>query len=179
MRAPVLNVRDLVRRLLDAKVEFVVVGGTAANAHGHIYSTEDLDICAPLDPENIRRLFAAIDDLDPRQRMHPNHPRFPENLSGVKNLYIQTTAGWVDVLGELPGVGSYQDARARAIEMELAGRRCAVVSLDHLIAAKRAAGRPKDLAVLPALEGLQRMSRDPGLFDPSPTGEQQGGGGGG
>ena len=50
----------------------------------------------------------------------------------------------------------------RAIEMDVAGHTVKVPALEDLIRTKRAAGRPKDLAVLPVLEATLQMLQDPG-----------------
>lgn len=47
---------ELLVRLVDASVEFVLVGGVALNAWGVIRGTKDLDIVADLEPPNLRRL---------------------------------------------------------------------------------------------------------------------------
>ena len=62
----------------------------------------------------------------------------------LKNLYLQTELGPIDLLSSITGVGDYARVRAAAIEMELFGRRCRVISLEDLIQAKEAMGREKD-----------------------------------
>ena len=64
------------------------------------------------------------------------------------------------MLGEVAGVGSYEDVLASSIQMSLLGNDLRVLSIDGLIAAKRAAGRPKDLLVLPELEALREAIAD-------------------
>jgi predicted nucleotidyltransferase len=63
--------------------------------------------------------------------------------------------GDIDLLGEVSGVGNYQNLAANAVEMQICGISVRVISLDDLISAKRAAGRTKDLLVLPELEALR------------------------
>jgi hypothetical protein len=53
------------------------------------------------------------------------------------------------------GVGNYEHVVADSVTVELFGYRFAVMDLGKLIEAKRAAGRPKDLLVLPELEAIQ------------------------
>ena len=59
---------ELLRRLADAGVEFIVVGGAAAVLHGAPITTEDLDIVHRRSPENVSRLKSLLDELDARVR---------------------------------------------------------------------------------------------------------------
>jgi hypothetical protein len=61
-------------------------------------------------------------------------------------------------LGELTGLGGYEQAREQSVVMSLFGMTCLVLSLDALIATKRAAGRTKDLLLLPELEALREVA---------------------
>lgn len=67
--------------------------------------------------------------------------------------------GGVDLLGEVAGVGGYEEAVANAGTVSLFGRNCRVMSLDTLIRSKKAAGRPKDLEVIAELEALRELRR--------------------
>jgi hypothetical protein len=57
---------ELLRRLHDAGVEFIIIGGVAAIAHGSAVVTEDVDLCAPLTRENAVRIITALQGLNPR-----------------------------------------------------------------------------------------------------------------
>jgi hypothetical protein len=60
----------------------------------------------------------------------------------------------VDLLGEITGAGTYAQLLPQTIEMTLFGRASRVLDLPHLIAVKRASGRPKDLEAIAELEAL-------------------------
>jgi predicted nucleotidyltransferase len=64
-----------------------------------------------------------------------------------------------DLLAEMAAIGGYEAIIGRAVDMELAGQSIKVLALEDLIRTKRAAGRPKDLAVLPMLEATLQMRR--------------------
>jgi hypothetical protein len=66
--------------------------------------------------------------------------------------------GNIDLLGEITGLGGYEQAREQSVVMNLFGMRCLVLSLEALIKTKRAAGRTKDLLVLPELEALHEVA---------------------
>lgn len=70
------------------------------------------------------------------------------------NFALVTSIGDIDLLGEIPGGGTYEHLRRGAIELQVFGTRCLCLSLEQLIRAKRASGRPKDLEALAELEGI-------------------------
>src|SRR5205823_8817397 len=101
---------ELLRRLNDAGVEYVVVGGMAAILLGSPLMTEDLDVCCPMTPQNIERIVSAMRGLDARFRFHPKLPRLPDNpaeLKGFQNLNLQTREGIIDLLDRISGLGEY------------------------------------------------------------------------
>ena len=66
----------LLKKLAEAGLDFVIVGGFAAITHGSSYLTRDVDICAVLTPENIARLRVALVDWNPKHRMTPQRLSF-------------------------------------------------------------------------------------------------------
>lgn len=150
---------DLLRRLADHGVEYVLVGGMAAAAHGSSVVTEDVDICIRFDLATLERLLAALRDSHPRQRMQPQRDPLsddPKTYLGWRNLYVVTDEGQLDVLSEVTGVGGLDDLLPRSDELDLGGFRCRVIGLDDLIRAKRTLGRPKDIRVALELEAVRR-----------------------
>jgi hypothetical protein len=156
----------LLRRLNEHGVRYAIVGGFAANAHGSPMTTNDLDVCAPMDAENLARICDALRDLHPYFRMRPDRlPLYedPARLIGFKNLNLGTDFGVIDVLGELSGVGVFDDL---AVRFNVAGIECDVIDLETLITAKTAAGRDKDILGVRHLKAIQQRLRDnPDLFD--------------
>ncbi len=151
---------NLLRRLTDQGIDFVVVGGVAANVHGSARATFDLDVCAPLDHATCVKIVNAVSDLHPRFRSRPDLPVVtPDNpnLRGLKNLYLRTDAIVLDVLGDVSGVGDFSACNRESDWIDFQSLRCRVLKLDALIRAKRAAGRSKDLLALPELEALLKM----------------------
>jgi hypothetical protein len=143
----VSDLNNLLQRLCDADIEFVVVGGFAAMLHGSSLMTRDLDVCAVLTRDNVSKLRHALRDLHPTHRLTPDKLSFLDNPVAeveVRNLYLRTDLGPVDLLSSIAGVGDFDAVRVNAIEVELFGRRCRVISLDDLIRAKDALGRDKD-----------------------------------
>jgi hypothetical protein len=101
---------QLLQRLADSRVEFVVVGGFAGVLHGSALVTRDLDICAVLTPDNIELLRETLKDLNPHHRMTPQRLSFltvPKPGETVSNLDLQTDWGVVDILSSISGVGNF------------------------------------------------------------------------
>jgi hypothetical protein len=147
----------LLRRLVEGRVEFVVIGGFAATAHGSAHVTFDLDIVYGRGPDNIRRLADALAPLQPYLRGAPKGLpfRFDEaTIARGLNFTLTTQAGDLDVLGEATGGGTYQALHPRSELRTLFGLDVHFVDLETLIHLKRAAGRPKDLERLAELEAI-------------------------
>ncbi len=145
-------------RLVDHNVEFAVVGGYAAIAHGSAMMTQDVDICLHFSVDNLIRLQAALEALHPVHRMTPR--RIPLTLTadtcaGLQNLYLDTDLGQLDCLSSIKGVGDYPVVFAQSIEVPLARGSCRVLSLDALIEAKSAMGRERDKEVVLQLRALR------------------------
>ena len=147
----------MLRGLTRARVRFVVVGGVAATAHGATYVTNELDVCYDAAESNVERLAALLAGWKAYPRgIEPGLPFFMDarTFRTTPVLTLQTTEGAIDSLDRVDGVGHYAAVRAHAERFEAFETRFWVLGLSALIAAKRAAGRPKDLAQLPELEAL-------------------------
>jgi hypothetical protein len=162
-------VKETIARLAQAQVEFVVVGGISAVLQGVPLVTKDLDICYRRTPANLTRLAAALAPLRPRLRGFPPDLPAPfdeRSLQQGTNFTLLIGDEELDLLAEMSAIGGYDQVIGRATEMPVAGVQVKVLSLSQLIATKEAAGRPKDLAVLPlikatlAFEQKQDQPRD-------------------
>ena len=149
-----LQLNQLLARLLQAEVEFVLVGGLAAAIHGSSLNTRDVDICIRLSAENLMRIQAAVADLHPGHRTRPDIPLAltPEECSRFKNLYLKTDLGIIDCLGEVRAVGDYEEALRHSIVLNLPIGQCRILDLETLIKAKEAMGRPHDLIAVQHLK---------------------------
>lgn len=141
------DLESLLQRLIQGGVDFVLIGGFASVAHGVSLPTQDIDVCCPFTPENLMRLQGAIADIRPVHRMVPARPPLrltPDTCAGLRNLYLDTDWGQLDCLGEVLALGGYEDVRAHSLAVQLAGGSCRILSIDALIRAKEAMGRPRD-----------------------------------
>ncbi|HKA67029.1 MAG TPA: hypothetical protein VKG03_03880 [Solirubrobacterales bacterium] len=138
-------------RLLEALdrhgIDFVVIGGTAGLAHGSAYPTFDLDIAYARDEANLKRLVNALQDLRVTLRGALSDLPFQldaQTLANGGNFTFESELGPFDVLADVAGVRSYEELRRDAEVEIIEGVPVRVASIDHLIAMKRAANRPKD-----------------------------------
>ncbi len=151
------SLHALLQKFADAGLEFVVVGGFAGVLHGSAYVTDDLDVCAVMSADTVAKLRVALADLHPIHRMTHQRLSFlehPPTGQPLANVYLETDAGVVDVLGSVMGIGDYHDLARNAIEVPLFGRKCRVISLEDLIKAKEAMGREKDLLTAKELRAI-------------------------
>jgi hypothetical protein len=155
----ITNFEAALRVLVDAEVNFIIVGAYAAYAHGANQLTRDLDLCYERTADNMKRLALALAPLHPRLRGAPEGIPFvldERTLATGMNFTLQTDLGDIDLLGELSGVGQFSGLASDAVAVDLHGRRVRIASLDAIIRSKKAAGRPKDLIALPELEAIRR-----------------------
>jgi predicted nucleotidyltransferase len=151
------DILAFVRVLADAGVDYIIVGGVAANIHGALRTTLDLDVVYSRSSDNIQRVAHALAPYAPYLRGAPQGLPFVLDAPTIErglNFTLTTTIGDIDLLGEVAGGGGFEALLPRAQEVELEGRRCLVVALETLIALKRAAGRPRDREALAELEAL-------------------------
>jgi hypothetical protein len=137
-----------VERLLRGGVDFVVVGGLAGMAHGSRYPTDDTDVAYERGAQNLERLAGSLTELHATLRgASPDVPFVLDavSLANGANFTFDTEFGPFDLLGDAAGAPRYDELRRDGVDASLFGVRVRVASLDHLIAMKEAAGRPKDL----------------------------------
>jgi hypothetical protein len=154
----------LLKYLDERQVEHIIVGGFAVNAHGFIRVTKDLDIVPRPTVENLTRLSNALRDIeatvpdagDFEPEEIPMDPTQPADLVQGRNFCLLTRIGRLDVMQWLSGIETedlYSEFDPEAIDGSLYDIPIRVCGLEHLLAMKRAAGRPQDLEDLRRLGG--------------------------
>jgi hypothetical protein len=153
------NLSELTRRLIAGRVEFVLVGGFAAVAHGVTLVTRDVDICCRFTETNLVLIQKALADLHPVHRSRPDLPLAltPEQCASLKNLYLKTDLGIIDCLGEVLGIGNYDEVARHSIELELPAGKCRVLDIDALIRAKEAMNRDHDRITIKQLIEIKKQ----------------------
>jgi hypothetical protein len=153
------NLSELTQKLISAEVEFVLVGGFAAVAHGVTLVTRDVDICCRFTEVNLMRIQKAFSDLHPVHRSRPDLPLHltPKQCAGLKNLYLKTDLGIVDCLGEVLGVGDFNEVLKQSVEVELPCGKCRIIDIDALIRAKEAMNRDHDRITVKHLKEIKKQ----------------------
>lgn len=157
---PPTQFETILTRLLDDGVRFVLIGGIAGLAQGLTRATYNVGVCYWRHPDNIERLCVSLIPLHPTLRMHPAPATFQFNLATVQALHdlpLETELGAIDLLAEVAGLGNYESLLRHSESIAMFGRQVRVLTLDGLILAKQAAGRPQDLADVAALEALREL----------------------
>lgn len=151
---------QILRRLTEAEVKFVVVGGLALGAWGVVRGTKDVDIVVAPDAENLKRLArvaAAIHGhIHVGESFLSSEPSIAGHLASGEQVAIETDLGRLDVVQGLDGVPAYDELRSRSTEAEILSVRVAVCAVEDLKSMKRAAGRTRDLADLEDLDAAGR-----------------------
>lgn len=154
-------------------VEYVIVGGVAARAHGAARPTADLDVVPNETADNLGRLASALRGLNARLRVggmtDEEARQLPVDINEATlrafgSSTWMTDEGPLDIVGELRGrrgeSRTYGDLVVRASRQQAGSVTVQVVGLDDLIEAKEFAAREKDREALPELRALQERGAD-------------------
>jgi hypothetical protein len=146
-------------------VDYVLIGGLAATLRGSPYPTGDVDVTPARDRENLGRLAASLTELEARLRVvgleEPVDFSLDERaLDQGTSWTFATRFGDVDIWLLPDGTGGYTDLVRDATREPLTETlTVSVASLSDVIRSKEAAGRNKDILVLPALREVLARSR--------------------
>lgn len=153
-----LRMRKLLERLTQAEVRFVLVGGLAVNAWGHVRGTRDVDVVPDPSSENLALLDSVLRDLGGKvevgERLLDSAAISTFLRAGDRTLVV-TDLGYVDVLQGLPQIPSFAVLDAEAKDVDLDGLAVRVCSLGHLREMKQSSDRARDRDDLDALEAAQ------------------------
>jgi len=153
-----LRLRQLLERLVESEISFVLVGGLAVNAWGYVRATRDIDLVPDPSLENLERLDLLLKELGGKVevdgRLLDSNAISPFLRTGDRTLVI-TDLGRVDVLQGLPQIPAFAALETDATDIDMDGLVVRVCSLGHLLEMKRASERPRDRDDLEALEDAQ------------------------
>src|SRR5271168_2893182 len=161
-----MKLEETIRVLYDAELEFIIIGGVAMGLQGSAHLTKDIDFCYSRTAKNIERLARALEPFHPVLRGAPADLPFRFDAATILrglNFTLSTDLGDLDFLAEVAGLGMFQEVLAASEVSNVGGLECRVLSLEGLIKSKTAAGRPRDLYVLPELRGLNELKKKTGL----------------
>ena len=154
-----LDASALLEVLERHRVQYVVVGGFAAELHGSVRRTADVDVVPRATADNLERLAAALREVQAKIRTEGLPEGLPfspsgEAMVGMTMLNLVTTHGELDLNFTPSGTAGYEDLHADATTFDVGRVQVQVASLADVIRSKTAAGRPKDFDALPELHQL-------------------------
>jgi hypothetical protein len=141
--------------LAEHRLEAVMVGNAAAALHGAPVTTLDIDFMFRKTPRNLKKLKAVAASLDAGV-FKPYYP-----VSDLFRVVNDDQGLQLDFMPRLHGVRSFEGLRSRATAISFGGNTLLIAALADIIKSKRAAGRPRDKAVLEILEKtLEQQEND-------------------
>lgn len=152
------GLRQLLQLLGEQKVRFVLVGGLAIGAWGHVRATKDIDIVPDPDPDNLARLGRLLEDYGGKVRVGERllaGDSVSVFLRSGDIVIVTTDLGQIDILQGVPHIPRYEEMVRESELAVVDGMEVRVCSLRHLVAMKLAAGRPEDVKDLEALKIAQ------------------------
>ncbi|MGH2831511.1 MAG: hypothetical protein ACRDK2_01945 [Solirubrobacteraceae bacterium] len=138
----------LLRALLRNGVEFVIVGGVAAQFRGWTGATTDLDIAVASDESNAERINRTLAEVG----------LMKVDVGGLGTSF-ETKFGRLEIVRRADGIGLYDDWMRNASKMKFDHLTIVVAAVEDIVRSKESSNREKDRAVLPG------MRRDFGLDD--------------
>jgi hypothetical protein len=136
----------LAQALEQAGLEVILIGNAAAALHGAPVTTVDFDFFFRKTPQNLKKLKTLAKDLN-AVLMRPYYP-----VSDLYRLIREDDGLQADFMATIHGVRSFAALRAASNLVDFGGHRLLIASLSAILQSKRAAGRPRDKAVLDILE---------------------------
>jgi predicted nucleotidyltransferase len=153
---------DIIKALVNAKVRFVIIGGVAATIQGSARFTNDIDICYDTASDNVERLIRLLKKWNAYLRGVEQGLPFildDRQFRITPVMTLTTEKGAIDVLDLVPGVGDYDAAVKHSELVKVGAVEFRSLTLEALIASKRAVKRPKDIEQLIELEAIRELRR--------------------
>jgi hypothetical protein len=148
-----LDAERILQSLTEHSVDYLLIGGLAAQAHGQARVTSNADVIASPESGNLGRLALALRSLDARA-LNPGHEKMQidaQTLQLAPSWRFATRDGGIEVMYKTPRGVSFSEVIGRALHVSLGEINVPVIGLDDLIGMKLAHGRPIDIADVAAL----------------------------
>jgi hypothetical protein len=144
---------SLLAALAEAKLEAVLIGNAAAAMHGAPVTTIDFDFMFRDTTTNLQKLKRVARQLQ-AVVMRPYYP-----VSKLYRVVNDESGLQADFMPVIHGVRSFAGLKSRATSHVIGGQTVLLAALEDIIKSKKAAGRPRDQAILPVLEQTLRAIR--------------------
>jgi predicted nucleotidyltransferase len=148
-----LLVVQVMRAVNQVRLDAVIIGNAAAALQGVPVTTQDIDLFIRDTPQNAEKIQQLVSALGSGvQASRPFEPM--SRMIRIEGLPVD-----IDLVFELSSHEKFESIRARSLVHAIEGVSFRLAAVDDIIAAKRAAGRPKDLATLPLLEQFLQVQK--------------------
>jgi len=155
-----------IRLLAEQGVEYVIVGGVGGRIQGAATTTQDIDIMPDPAPANLERLAQALSHLatekkEPHSTTYEPHDEVDSLEFRTADICsYRTIHGVIDVLMDLPGVGTFDVVRTNARRYAWEDLELLVANIDDIITSKETADRAKDWRAMDALYEARARLRE-------------------
>ena len=143
--------------LLNADIEFILVGGLAAVVQGAPVTTMDVDIVYRRSSDNISKLFQFLNSIDAIYRRPDPKIIWPKEDDFFGHMLLSTRMGPLDVLAFIEERKNYEDLIRDTIDIPFRGHIVRVLDLKTLIDLKKASKDAKEKQRLLVLEETLRQ----------------------
>jgi len=150
------NHRLVLEKMIETKVDFILIGGYAVNYHGYNRTTADMDVWIQPKNENKKLLLRALAELDFDDAGIATIDTWDFEKPQLFSIFekpLQT-----EFMTHISGV-QYEDAKALMIRVDIDGITIPVIHFNNLIQNKKASGRPKDIADVEQLERIRLLKK--------------------
>ena len=144
----------IAKLLRQHHLDAILIGNAGAALQGAPVTTVDIDFLFRKTPAALKKLKALAGSLD-AYILRPYYP-----VSGLYRVARDEDGLQLDFMTVIDGVRSFEGLRKRAKTVRVGDAELTVAALSDIIKSKRAAGRPRDMAVLDVLsKALDEESR--------------------
>lgn len=163
MKRPELSAEDILAALNRHDVDYVVIGAFAAIAQGvPLEATHDVDVTPRKEADNLRRLSAALNELDARIRVDDfdeglafDHD--PASLAGMSMLNLTCSAGDFDIVfAPAAAPTGFDELAESSVRIRVGEEEVSVASLEDVLRSKEEVGRDKDIRAALVLRSFLR-----------------------
>ena len=140
---------EFLRELARQKVEFMIVGLSAAALQGAPVVTQDIDLW-----------FRELPDPGLERALRKVHGAYVPPTAGIPPMLAGKGIELFDIVLRMDGLGEFDEEKKHAIKLPLGRTKVLVLNLERILASKKAAGREKDTIVLKVLTDALRAIQE-------------------
>ena len=140
---------EFLKELVRQKVDFMIVGLSAAALQGAPVVTQDVDLW-----------FRSLSDPGIERALKKVHGSYVPPVMQSPPMFAGDAVKLFDIVTNMDGLGDFDDEREHTIKLRLGRVKVLVLKLERIIASKKAAGREKDKLVLKVLQDALKVIQE-------------------